>query len=52
MAAILAFQKFEILTTCPNCIIVPNFIKICPAVADIWQINGFQNGGCPPSWIL
>jgi len=30
---------------------VPNFIKIGQAVAEIWQFNGFQNGGRPPSWI-
>jgi len=33
------------------CVIVPNFIKIDQTVAKIWQFNGFQNGGRPPSWI-
>jgi len=35
----------------PICVIVLNFIKITQAVVDIWQFNGFQNGGRPPSWI-
>jgi len=30
---------------------MPNFIKIGKTVAEIWQFNGFQNGGRPPSWI-
>jgi len=30
---------------------MPNFIKIGKMVAEIWQFNGFQNGGRPPSWI-
>jgi len=21
-------------------------------LTEIWQFNNFQNGGCPPSWIL
>jgi len=33
------------------CVIVQNFIKIGQTVAEIWQFNGFQNGGRPPSWI-
>jgi len=36
------------------CVIVPNFIKIGQTVVEIWEIwqfNGFQNGGRPPSWI-
>ena len=28
-----------------------NLIKIGQTVAQIWQFNGFQNGGRPPSWI-
>ena len=28
-----------------------NFIKIGQTVAEIWRFNGFQNSGCPPSWI-
>jgi len=45
-AAILIFEKFEILTvsfTCmgPICVIMPNFIKIDQTVADIWRFNGF-----------
>jgi len=31
---------------------VPNFIKISQTVVEIRRFNGFQNGGCPPSWIL
>jgi len=27
---------------------MPNFIKISQTVAEIWQFNGFQNGGRPP----
>jgi len=50
-AAILDFQKFEILTADPICVIVPNFIKIGQAVAEIWRFNVFQNGGRPSSWI-
>ena len=55
-AAILNFQKLEILTTffrCrgPICVIVPNVIKIGQTVAEIWRFNGFQNGGRPLSWI-
>jgi len=30
---------------------VPNFIKIGQTVGEIWQYNGFRNGGRPPSWI-
>ena len=30
---------------------LPHFIKIGQTVAEIWQLNGFQNGGRPPSWI-
>jgi len=33
------------------CIIVPNFIKIGQTVAEIWQFNGSQKGGRPPSCI-
>jgi len=33
------------------CITMPNFIKIGKTVAQMWQFNGFQNGGSPPSWI-
>jgi len=55
-AAILVFEKFEILTVCPCrgpiCFTVPNFIKISQTIAEIWRFNGFQNGGRPPSWIL
>ena len=28
-----------------------NFIKIGQTFAEIWRFNGFQNNGCPPSWI-
>jgi len=28
-----------------------NFIKIGQTVAEIWQFNGFQNGGRLPYWI-
>jgi len=28
-----------------------NFIKVGQTVANIWQFNGFQRGGSPPSWI-
>jgi len=27
-------------------------IKIGQKVAEIWWLNGFQNGICPPSWIF
>jgi len=45
-AAILDFQKFEILTvdplyTGPICVILPNFIKNCHTVAEIQRFNGF-----------
>jgi len=30
---------------------MPNFTIIGQTVAEIWQFNGFQNGGRPPSWI-
>jgi len=55
-AAILDFQKFEILTIDrymgPICVTVPNLIEIGQTVAEIWQFNEFfQNGGRPPSWI-
>jgi len=55
-AAILDFQKFEILTVDSlygaMCVIVPNLIKIGQMVAEIWRFNSFfQNGGHPPSWI-
>jgi len=54
-AAILNFQKFEILTAfrCrgPIGVILPNFIEIGQTVADIWQFNGFENGGRQSSWI-
>jgi len=33
------------------CVTMPNFIKISQTVAEIWQFNGFQNGGRPPFWI-
>jgi len=54
-AAILDFQKFKILTSvrCKRrvCDPVPNFIKIGQTVGEIWQYNGFRNGGRPPSSI-
>jgi len=31
---------------------VPNFVKISQTVAEILPLNGFKNGGCPPSWIF
>jgi len=34
------------------CVIMPNFIKIGQTAAKIWQFNGVQNGGRPPSWIF
>jgi len=34
------------------CVIMPNFIKIGRVVAEIWRMNGFQNGDCPPPWIF
>jgi len=45
-AAILDFEKFEILTVGRS-----NFINIGQTVAEIWQFNGFQNGGRPSSWV-
>jgi len=30
---------------------MPDFIKIGETVVEIWQFNGFQHGGRPPSWI-
>ena len=35
-----------------TCVTVPNFIKIGQTVTEIWQFNGFQNGGRPPFWIF
>jgi len=32
----------------PTCITVRNLIKIGQTVAEIWQNNGYQNGGRPP----
>ena len=34
------------------CITMPDFMKIGQNVAEIWRLNGFQNGGRPPSCIL
>jgi len=34
------------------CVIMPDFIKIGQTAAKIWQLNGVQNGGRPPSWIF
>jgi len=28
------------------------FIKFYQTAAEIWQFNGFQHGGRPPSWIF
>jgi len=40
-AAILNFQKFEILMTFPPiCVIMPDFIKIGQTAAKIWRFNG------------
>jgi len=55
-AAILDFQKFEILTLGPLkgpiCVTVPNFIKIGQPVAEILRFNDFfQNGGISSSRI-
>ena len=54
-AAILVFEKLEILTSAPClgpiCASMPNFIEIDQTVAEIWRFNGFKNGGRPPSWI-
>jgi len=33
-------------------ITLPNFIKVSPTVAEIWQSNGLQNGSRSPSWIF
>ena len=45
-AAILYFQKFEILTIDrymgPICVIVPNLIEIGQNIAEIWRFNGFS----------
>jgi len=55
-AAMLYFQKFEILRTIPYrgqiCVTVPNFIKIGLTVAEIWRFYDFQSSGRPPSWIF
>jgi len=55
-AAILDFQKFEILTVDPlyeaNMRHCNKFHQNRSNVAEIWRFNGFyQNGGRPPSWI-
>jgi len=45
-AAILYFQKFEILTIDrymgPICVIVPNLIEIGQNIEEIWRFNGFS----------
>jgi len=28
----------------PTCAIMPNFLKVGQAVAEIWRLNNFQNG--------
>ena len=42
-AAILVFEKFEILTVCPRrgpiCVTVPNFIEIGQTVAEMWRFE-------------
>jgi len=46
-AAILDFQKFEILTVDPL-----QWASLRHrTVAELMRFNGFQNGGRPPSWI-
>jgi len=35
-----------------TCVIVPNFVVIGQTVAEIWRVFIFQNGRCPPSWII
>jgi len=50
-AAILDFQKFEILTGFIQCVIAPNFVKIRETVAEISQFNGFSRWWQPPYWI-
>ena len=34
------------------CCSVPNFIEIGYFFTEIWRFDDFQNGDCPPSWIL
>jgi len=46
-AAILDFQKFEILTVDP----LQGASLRHRTVAELMRFNGFQNGGRPPSWI-
>jgi len=44
-AAILVFEKFEILAVCPCrgpiCVTVSNFLRIGQTVAEIWRFNSF-----------
>jgi len=55
-AAILFFEKFEILTVHPlsgaNLRYHAKFHQSRSTVAEIWRFNGFHIGGRPPSWIL
>ena len=57
-AAILNLKKFNFWSRDCNRVqyliwcSVPNFIKIRRFLTEIWRFNDFQNGGCPPSWIL
>jgi len=55
-AAILVFEKFDVLTVFPHsgpiCVIMPNFKKSVKRLRRYGDLTDFQNGGCPPSWIL
>ena len=55
-AAILFFEKLEILTICPlyeaNLLHHAELHRNRLTVAEIWQCNGIENDGRPPSWIL
>ena len=55
-AAILDFGNFKFLTVGAvkrvECIIVPNFVKIGPTAAEIWQFLDFLKWRPPPSWIF
>jgi len=35
----------------PICFTMPHFVKIHQTLTEIGRLNGFQNGGHPPSWI-
>jgi len=55
-AAILDFYIIEILRVGrvlrSKCVVVPNFVAISQAVAEIWRFFDIKDGGRPPSWLF